>query len=118
MRTIKANCKECKHDVELKSSTVRLLKCQDISQFSYTFVCPNCSVINSVLTTDKVAGMLINYGVKLFVWHLPEEIYEPHIGSVVTYDDLLQFHFLLEKQNWLEQQVALFDQKSQKPELY
>jgi hypothetical protein len=49
-----------------------------------------------------VIQLLISGGVRAIVWELPDEILEPHAGSALTHDDLLDFHLLLEQPDWLE----------------
>jgi hypothetical protein len=41
------------------------------------------------------------------VWQPPAELAEPRQGPVVNHDDLLDFHHLLDRQDWFEQVVAL-----------
>jgi hypothetical protein len=51
---------------------------------------------------DRVIQLLISGGVRAIVWELPEEILEPRNGPLLTHDDLLDFHLLLEQPNWFE----------------
>ena len=40
--------------------------------------------------------------VRLVTWHLPEELNERHEGAPIDHDDLLDFHALLQQDDWLE----------------
>jgi hypothetical protein len=50
----------------------------------------------------RVIELLVASGVRLVKWRLPAEIFEPHRGDPITHDDLIEFHKLLEKDDWYE----------------
>ncbi len=41
-------------------------------------------------------------GVRLVTWHLPEELQEVHEGDPIDHDDLLDFHALLQRDDWID----------------
>jgi hypothetical protein len=57
--------------------------------------------------------LLISNGVRLAVWQLPAELGEPKLGQPITYDDLLEFHFALKREGWLDEMLAGFDMGGQ-----
>jgi hypothetical protein len=99
--TIRASCPTC-GDVELTSRQVWVRVCSADSQGSYVFRCPVCSLSVSKLADPKIVDLLVTSGVRLVVWHLPAELDEPHPGPPITYDDLLEFHYLLQQDGWFE----------------
>lgn len=105
MATIRASCPGC-GDVELTIDDVRVLVCSDTNEGSYTFVCPSCRVAVSKPAELRVVDVLVAAGVRLSVWDMPAELEEVHTGDPVDYDDLLEFHFELKTDDWLERLVA------------
>lgn len=92
---IKATCETC-GDVELGVGDVRVRLCATTNQSSYTFVCPACGGAVSKAADARVVDVLIAAGVELVVWDMPAELDEHHAGPPIDYDDLIDFHFLLE----------------------
>lgn len=101
MATIRATCPDC-GDVELTTRQVTVLVCSDNNQGSYAFRCPDCQLAVSKLAEDRVVDVLVSSGVRLSVWQLPAELTELHDGPPITHDDLLEFHFMLRQEGWLE----------------
>lgn len=99
--TIRASCPTC-GDVELTSRDVNVQVCASNNQGSYAFRCPDCEVAVSKLAEPRIVDLLVSSGVRLSVWSLPAELAETHAGPVLTYDDLLEFHLLLQEDGWLE----------------
>lgn len=93
---IRASCPTC-GDVELTTRDVRVLLCSTTYQSSYAFQCPSCRVAVSKPAEPRVVDVLLASGITLSVWHLPGELDEPHSGSPISYDDLLEFHFQLRR---------------------
>ena len=112
MATIRASCPSC-GDVELTSRDVIVRVCAADNQGSYAFRCPDCAMAVAKLADPKIVDLLVSSGVRLSVWHLPAELSEAHDGEVVSYDDLLEFHYALQQEGWFErlvQSVGLEDQ--------
>jgi hypothetical protein len=80
--------------------------CTADEQATYSFLCPRCHVITNKPADDWVVGQLVSAGVKLVHWDLPAELSETHTGPPISYDDVLNFHFELKADNWLEELTA------------
>ncbi len=101
MATIRASCGDC-GDVELTSADVTVRVCSANSAGSYSFPCPSCSRIVVKAAEPRIVELLVTSGVRLVTWHLPEELNERHEGAPIDHDDLLDFHALLESDDWLD----------------
>ena len=99
--TIRASCPTC-GDVELTSGDVTVLVCASNNASSYAFQCPHCEVAVTKPAEPRVVDLLVSTGVRLSVWQLPAEAEEVHTGPPITYDDLLEFHFALKKEDWFD----------------
>ena len=106
MTTIKATCPQC-GEVELTPDDIELRVCTHAPASYYVFDCPQCHTDIQKPADDRVIQLLISGGVKALVWELPGEVLEPHEGAVLTHDDLLDFHLLLEQPNWFEQLIGV-----------
>lgn len=111
---IRASCTTC-GDVELSIDEVQLLMCASTSEGSYVFRCPACRLIVSKAAEENVVDVLVASGVRLSVWHLPAELDEPHYGSPIGYDELLDFHFQLRDDAWMEELDAMALPRSPRP---
>jgi uncharacterized Zn finger protein len=103
--TIRASCPSC-GDVELTSREVAVRVCAADNQGAYVFRCPECSMAVSKLADAKIVDLLASSGVRLTVWQLPAELEEVHAGPPITYDDLLEFHYIIQEDGWLERLVS------------
>jgi rRNA maturation protein Nop10 len=103
--TIKASCPTC-GDVELTTRDVQVLLCATNNQGSYTFRCPECRLAVSKPAEARVVDVLVASGVRLSVWQLPAELEESHEGEAISYDDLLSFHFELQREDWFDRLTA------------
>lgn len=101
MAWIRASCPMC-GDVELGIAEVQVMMCASTNEGSYVFRCPDCQLAVSKPAEPTVVNVLVASGVQMSVWQLPAELEEPHAGPPVGYDDLLAFHFELERDDWLE----------------
>lgn len=99
--TIRASCPTC-GDVELASRGVKVQVCATNDQGSYSFRCPECRLIVSKLAEQRIVDLLVSSGVSLAVWSLPAELDEPKDGPRITYDDLLEFHYQLQQEDWFD----------------
>jgi hypothetical protein len=100
--TIRASCPTC-GDVELTSRDVTVQVCASNNQGSYAFRCPECTFAVSKLAEQRIVDLLVSSGVRLSVWSLPAEMEEPRYGPTISYDDLLDFHLLLQQDDWFDQ---------------
>ena len=100
--TIRASCPTC-GDVELTSRDVSVHVCVSNNQGSYAFRCPSCRVAVSKHAEQRIVDLLVSSGVRLSVWSLPAELDEPRSSEpALSYDDLLEFHQLLQEDGWFE----------------
>ena len=100
--TIRASCPTC-GDIELTSRDVSVQVCASNNQGSYAFRCPECSVAVSKLAEQRIVDLLVSSGVRLSVWSLPAELDEQRSSEPpLCYDDLLEFHLLLQEDGWFE----------------
>lgn len=101
MTTIRATCPTC-GEVELTPDDIELRVCTHAPASYYEFNCPLCSDAIQKPADDRVVQLLISGGVSATVWELPDEVQELHEGPQFTFDDLLDFHMLLEESNWFD----------------
>jgi hypothetical protein len=55
---------------------------------------------------SRIVDLLVSSGVRLSVWHMPAELDEARTGEPINYDDLLEFHFALQQEGWLDRLAA------------
>ncbi|HUR19085.1 MAG TPA: hypothetical protein VMZ51_09170 [Acidimicrobiales bacterium] len=96
MARIRASCPEC-GDVELTIDQVRVVVCSSDNQGSYSFQCPSCRLAITKAAQPRVIDVLLASGVALTFWSMPAELDEAHDGPPICHDDLLVFHFDLER---------------------
>lgn len=96
MAVIRASCPDC-GDVELTTDQVRVVLCSTNNQGSYTFQCPSCLLVVNKAAQSRVVDILLASGVALAIWRMPAELDEPRTGPPISHDDLLAFHFDLER---------------------
>jgi hypothetical protein len=101
MATIRASCPTC-GDVELTTRDVTVQVCSSNNEGSYSFRCPDCRMAVSKPAESRIVDLLVSSGVRLSVWHMPAELDEPRGGDPIDYDDLLEFHFELQRDGWLD----------------
>jgi len=97
--TIRATCPTC-GEVELTPDDVELRVCTHAPASYYQFDCPLCHQAVQKPADDRVVQLLISGGVSATVWELPEEMTESHFGPGFTLDDVLDFHLLLQTDDW------------------
>ena len=106
MPTIRATCTDC-GDVELTTSDVRVRVCIEDNSGSYLFRCPACHMAVVKPAEPRIVDLLVASGVELSTWQLPGELYEPRTGPPLNHDDILDFHNLLEADDWFDQLANL-----------
>ena len=100
MTTIRATCPSC-GDVRLKASDVVVRVCANDNKGSYCFRCPSCGLRVTKSADSRIVDLLASSGVKMDVWHLPAELWEPRpTGAAVSYDDFADFLGLLSAKYW------------------
>lgn len=116
MTTIRATCPHC-GEVDLRPADIRLtvVRGEDVPvapESRYTFTCPSCTESIAKPADERIARLLTTGGVEVDV--VPKDASpecavphpeEPAAGPPLTYDDLLDFHFLLEQSDWFAELV-------------
>lgn len=103
---IKASCHDC-GDVELGVKELRVRVCSEDTQGSYVFRCPTCHMSVAKPAEPRIIDLLVASGVELVEWRLPSELFEAHDGAPIVHDDLIDFHRLLQTDDWFDALVAL-----------
>jgi hypothetical protein len=103
---IKASCHDC-GDVELGVNELSVRVCTADTQGSYVFRCPTCQMSVAKPAEQRIVDLLVASGVELIEWRLPAELFEAHEGSPVTHDDLIDFHELLQTDDWFADLLEL-----------
>ena len=106
MATIRATCVDC-GDVELTTADVRVRVCIEDNAGSYHFRCPHCAMAVVKPAEPRIVDLLVASGVELSTWRLPAELFEPRFGDRINHDDLLDFHELLESDDWFDAVVDM-----------
>lgn len=101
MTTIKATCPEC-GEVDLTADDIllRIGAAQDGN--TYGFSCPTCGTFVQKPADDRVIRLLLSGGVMPVLVHIPAEALEPKSGPPISHNDLIEFHLLLEDENWFD----------------
>jgi hypothetical protein len=101
MTTIRAQCPGC-GDVRLTASDLTVRVCTDDDSGSYCFRCPSCTRPVAKPASPHIVELLVSSGVRIEMWRRPAELWERRSGPPLTPDDLLDFHVLLEQDDWQE----------------
>jgi hypothetical protein len=80
--------------------------CSATEEGTYSFLCPACRLIVNKPAEQRVVELLVSAGVRVVSWDLPAELSEAKYGPVISYDDLLAFHFELDSEDWLDHVIA------------
>lgn len=105
MATIRASCPTC-GDVELTTGDVQVRVCSTNNEGAYLFSCPDCRMAVTKPAEPRIVDLLVSSGVRMSVWQLPAELNEPRNGLPISYDDLLEFHFELQRNDWFERMAT------------
>jgi hypothetical protein len=98
---IKASCSEC-GDVELSTSDMMVRVCEQMDQASYIFRCPSCQASVTKQAERRIVDLLVASGVRLERWELPQEMFEQKLGAAISHDDLIDFHRILQSDDWFD----------------
>jgi hypothetical protein len=101
MTTIKATCPEC-GEVDLTADDILLRIGSNRQNNTYGFSCPNCDRFVEKSADDRIVRLLLSGGVIPVVVQVPAEVLEPRWGPPINHDDLLEFHEMLEQDDWYE----------------
>ena len=105
MATIRATCPTC-DDVEMTTRDLCVQVCSDTNQGSYSFRCPTCNIAVAKQAEPRIIDLLVSSGVRMHVWRLPAELHEAKVGPPFIWDDVLEFHDLLQRPDWCEQLIS------------
>lgn len=129
MTTIRATCPHC-GEVDLTPDDIRLTVVRapgaPVGPHSfYAFTCPSCTERVHKPADERIARLLTTGGVRVEVVDeaeedlvsgvdeldaplpLPPHPEEPRDADALTYDDVLDFHLLLERPDWFAELLAL-----------
>ena len=101
MTTIKASCPQCS-EVELTAEDIVLRIGTNHISNTYGFTCPTCGRFVQKPADERVVRLLLSGGVVPVPVHVPAEALEPRFGPPITYDDIIDFHLMLQHDDWLE----------------
>ena len=99
MATIRASCPDC-GDVELTTREGSGRLCAPGHRAASISRGPWCPMAVTKGAEPRIVDLLVSSGVDLEVWKLPAELFEQRVGEPLTHDDLLEFHELLEGDDW------------------
>ena len=102
MTTIKATCPGC-GEVDLTADDILLRIGGAKGANTYGFSCPDCSDFVEKPADDRIVRLLLSGGVMPMLVHVPAEALEPREGPPINHDDLLAFHEMLERDDWMDQ---------------
>jgi predicted RNA-binding Zn-ribbon protein involved in translation (DUF1610 family) len=100
MTTIKATCPFC-GEVDLSADDIVLKIGAKSETNSYSFACPGCGDTVQKPADRRVVRLLLSGGVVPVPVHIPAEALEAKSGPPLTHDDLLDFHYRLQQNDWL-----------------
>ena len=106
MTSIRTNCPRC-GEVEMDASLVLLTLHGDSGEGTYSFVCPVCEEVIEKPADRKIVTLLRSAGVETAEGQgeaVPEES-RPD-GPPFTLDDVIDFHFLLTRDDWFLRLMA------------
>lgn len=99
MTTIKATCPDCGEvDLTAEDILLRIGAMRDAN--TYGFSCPSCGCFVEKPADERVVRLLLSGGVIPMLVHVPAEALEPHAGPPINHDDLLEFHELMQSDDW------------------
>lgn len=102
MTTIKATCPGC-GEVSLTADGILLRIGATKSVNSYGFTCPDCGDYVQKPADERIVRLLLSGGVVPVPVHVPAEVLEAREGPPITYDDVLDFHDKMERDDWFEE---------------
>ena len=114
MTRIRASCPACGEvDLQPADVTLRLVRRHDgdVAEGScYRFACPACLELVTKPADERIAQLLQTGGVEVETEAAHKRPLHPEFppdGAALTPDDLIDFHLLLERDDWFERLVSL-----------
>jgi hypothetical protein len=105
MTTIKATCPSC-GEVDLTADDILLRIGATRSVNTYGFTCPECADFVEKPADERVVRLLLSGGVVPVPVHVPAEALELHYGPPINLNDLLEFHEMLQQDDWFKELVG------------
>lgn len=109
MTTIRATCPRC-GEVEMGAQAILLSVREEEGEGTYSFTCPVCDDTVEKPADRKVVMLLLSAGVDVTRLGDPEPAAaaEDTKGEAppLTSDDLIDFHFLLQRDDWFARLAA------------
>jgi predicted RNA-binding Zn-ribbon protein involved in translation (DUF1610 family) len=104
MTSIRTNCPRC-GEVEMRADVIVLTVEDRSGEGSYSFVCPSCLDLVKKSADRKIVGLLRSVGVDVAERPSAEAEAEAEAesrpdGPPFTVDDLIDFHYLLDGDDW------------------
>lgn len=99
MTTIKATCPDC-GEVSLTPEQMELRVAATAS--SYAFSCPDCGDRITKPADERIVRLLVSGGVPVIDDEEEQSSRSRFPWPAFTYDDVLDFHTLLERSDWFE----------------
>lgn len=105
MTTIKASCPVC-GEVDLTAEDVILRIGATRAVNTYGFTCPTCADFVEKTADERIVRLLLSGGVVPVPVHVPAEVLETRSGPPINYDDVLEFHEGLKRDDWFDELVG------------
>jgi predicted RNA-binding Zn-ribbon protein involved in translation (DUF1610 family) len=106
MTSIRTNCPQC-GEVEMRADVILLTVEPHSGEGTYSFVCPSCEDLVEKPADRKIVSLLKSVGVDVAERQSPiEEVEARPEGPAFTLDDVIDFHFLLGRNDWLDALMA------------
>jgi hypothetical protein len=106
MTSIRTNCPRC-GEVEMAADVILLTVEPSSGEGTYSFVCPTCEDLVEKPADRKIVSLLKSVGVDVAERAAPEaELEARPEGPVFTLDDVIDFHFLLSGDDWVDHLMA------------
>lgn len=93
---VRASCPMC-GPVDLVPADVTLTLYDPTGNPSYRFLCPICSVTVQKPACASTVALLLSASTPTEVLLVPDEALEPHSGPAFCLDDLIDWHFELQR---------------------
>jgi hypothetical protein len=103
--SLRVRCPDCSV-VRVRANEVTLRNCVDDGRWDYRFRCPRCGRLTAGESTSWLAVEAFAAGSALEVWHLPDELDEPHDGPPLSLVDLVELHLALAEPDWYDEMVG------------
>ncbi|HYZ10700.1 MAG TPA: hypothetical protein VE962_02275 [Actinomycetota bacterium] len=106
MTSIRTNCPRC-GEVEMRADVILLTVEPSSGEGTYSFVCPSCEDLVEKPADQKIVSLLKSVGVDVAERAAPSpELETRPEGPAFTLDDVIDFHFLLSRDDWVGDLLA------------